>query len=194
MLSAFLSHQPVAPTVQGYDNSGTNVSTSGYSPLLALVGSGNKYSDYLSKSDLETLVADYNSRIAGTLTPAGKAGVTAGQTYPKITLPSDYQLGDSFSSQDMRLGKTFGIGHANLQVFGEVFNIFNDVEPHQLQLQPARAGHVREGQPAGGPDLRLRRSARVPDCGPDHLLVVTGAGSVGRGARRAGSRRLCRTS
>ena len=26
----------------------------------------------------------------------------------------------------MRLGKTFGIGRANLQVFGEVFNIFNN--------------------------------------------------------------------
>ena len=126
VLSTYLSHQPVAPTVQGYDNSGTNVSTSGYSPLLALVGSGNKYSDFLSKSDLEALVNDYNSRIAGTLTPAGKAGISAGQTYPKITLPTDYKLGDSFSSQDLRLSKTFGIGHSNLQVFGEMFNIFNN--------------------------------------------------------------------
>src|SRR3954462_12619322 len=44
VLSTYLSRQPVAPTIQGYDNTGTNVSTSGYTPLLALVGSGNKYS------------------------------------------------------------------------------------------------------------------------------------------------------
>ena len=125
MLSSFLSRPPVAPTVAGYDNSGTNVSSGGYSPLLALVGDDRKYSDYLSPSDLEKLVQDYNARIAGTPTPAGRAGITPGQTYPRITLPSDYKLGDTLSSQDVRLTKTFGRGATRLQIIGEVFNIFN---------------------------------------------------------------------
>jgi hypothetical protein len=74
-LSTFQSHPPVAPTIAGFDNSGTNVSSTGFSALLALVGGG--YSDFLSKSDLERLVSDYNASVAGTLTPAGRAGVSA---------------------------------------------------------------------------------------------------------------------
>jgi hypothetical protein len=124
VLSSFLSHPPVAPTIAGYDNTGTNVSSSGSSPLLALVGSDRKYSDYLSPSDLEKLVQDYNTRIAGTPTPAGRAGITAGQTYPRITLPSDYMLGDSFSSQDAA-DQDVREGETRVQIIGEVFNIFN---------------------------------------------------------------------
>lgn len=122
-LSTFQSHPPVAPTIAGYDNSGTNVSSTGSSPLLALVGGG--YSDFLSKSDLERLVADYNASVAGTLTPAGRAGVSANQRYPTITLPADYQLGDTFSSQDIRLTKTIPLGRASVQLIGEVFNVLN---------------------------------------------------------------------
>jgi hypothetical protein len=124
-LSTFLSHPPVAPLINGFDNTGTNVSSTGLSPLLALAGGGG-YSDFLSTSDLEKLVADYNSRIAGTLTPAALAGVTAGQRYPSITLPSDYQLGDTFSSQDVRVSKSLTFGQTSVQVFGEVFNLFNN--------------------------------------------------------------------
>lgn len=124
VLSTYLSRDPVAPVVNGFDNSGTNVSSSGYSPLLALLGKG--YSGFLSRSELESLVAQYNSTIAGTLTPAGQAGVTANQRYPKITLPSNYLLGDPFTSQDVRVTKTINLhGNVDLRLIGEVFNIFN---------------------------------------------------------------------
>ena len=84
----------MAPTINGYDNTGTNTTSSGYTPLLGILGKG--YSGFLSKSDLaDAREPTTTRRIAGTLTPAGKAGISANQRYPTITLPSDYQLGDS---------------------------------------------------------------------------------------------------
>jgi Carboxypeptidase regulatory-like domain len=124
VLSTFLSRLPVAPTIGGVDNSGTNTSSTGFTPLLAILGKG--YSDFLSKEDLEGLVKDYNSTIAGTLTPAGRAGISANQRYPTITLPSDYQLQDIFSSQDLRITKTFRLrDRTDIRIIGEVFNILN---------------------------------------------------------------------
>ena len=124
VLSAFLSRGPVAPYIAGVNNAGTNTTTGGYTPLLALVGGG--YSDFLSKSDLEALVQQYNSTVAGTLTPAGAAGVVANQRYPVITLPADYNLGDVFSSQDVRVTKSFRVrGETQIRLIAEAFNIFN---------------------------------------------------------------------
>jgi carboxypeptidase family protein len=124
VLSTFLSRLPVAPTIGGVDNSGTNTSGTGFTPLLAVLGKG--YSDFLSKQDLEGLVKDYNATIAGTLTPAGRAGISANQRYPTITLPSDYQLQDIFSSQDLRITKTFRLrDRTDIRIIGEVFNILN---------------------------------------------------------------------
>ncbi len=124
VLSAFLSRGPVAPTLNGYDNTGTNFSSGGYTPLLDVLGQG--YAAYMSKDDLVSLVGKYNSTIAGTLTPAGAAGVSPNQRYPVITLPADYDLGDVFSSQDVRLSKEFRAGgRTRIRLIGEVFNVFN---------------------------------------------------------------------
>jgi len=124
ILSSYLSRNAVAPVINGFDNTGTNFSSGGYTPLLALVGGG--YSDFLSKSDLESMVNDYNTRIAGTLTPAALTGRSPNQRYPKIALPANYQLGDMFSSQDVRLMKTITLReHTDLRLIAEVFNIFN---------------------------------------------------------------------
>jgi hypothetical protein len=124
VLSSFLSRPPVAPFIAGVNNAGTDVRTTAYTPLLGVLGQG--YSDFLSKSELEDLVQEYNTRIAGTLTPAGEAGVLAGQRYPTITLPADYQLGDIFSSQDVRFTKAFRVrGETQIRLMVEAFNIFN---------------------------------------------------------------------
>src|SRR5262249_12522548 len=82
---------------------------------------------FISKSELASLVSRYNSTIAGTLTPGGKIpGPTAGQKYPTITLPANYELGDVFTSQDVRVMKTFRFKEkVDLRLIGEVFNIFN---------------------------------------------------------------------
>jgi hypothetical protein len=124
VLSTFLSRPPVAPVINGFDNTGTNVSSGGYAPLLSLLGQG--YSGFLSNADLQNLVNQYNTTIAGTLTPAGKAGINRNQRYPTITLPADYKLGQRFSSQDLRIMKAFKFGeHSDLRVIGEVFNLLN---------------------------------------------------------------------
>ena len=72
VLSAYLSRPPVSPTIAGVDNTGTNTTTSAFTPLLTLLGRGN--ADYLSNEELADLVNEYNTTIAGTLTPAGAAG------------------------------------------------------------------------------------------------------------------------
>jgi hypothetical protein len=166
VLSTFLSRLPVAPTIGGVDNSGTNTSSTGFTPLLAILGKG--YSDFLSKQDLESLVKDYNSTIAGTLTPAGRAGVSANQRYPTITLPADYQLQDLFSSQDLRITKTFRLrDRTDIRIIGEVFNILNTSNLTNFNfnlVSPATFGKAnqRVGQTfgSGGPRA-FQLAARV---------------------------------
>jgi len=122
-LSAFLSHPPVVPNVSGFDPTGTHANSGGgYTPLPGLGFSG-----FISKSDLESAVSKYNSTLAKQLTPAGRFPLLLpGQTYPTITLPSSYQLGDVFSSQDLRVTKTFRFKEqVDLRISGDVFNIFN---------------------------------------------------------------------
>ncbi len=122
VLSSYISHSPVNPVISGFDATGTNaVGGGGYTPLP-----GHGFSGFLSKTELRKLVDQYNSTLAGTLTPAGEAGLIANQRFPVITLPKDFELGDIFSSQDVRVTKTFRLHEqVNLRIIGEVFNIFN---------------------------------------------------------------------
>jgi hypothetical protein len=166
VLSTFLSRLPVAPRIGGVDNSGTNTSNTGFTPLLAILGKG--YADFLSKEDLANLVKDYNATIAGTLTPAGRAGVSANQRYPTITLPTDYQLQDVFSSQDVRITKTFRLrDRTDIRIIGEVFNVLNtsNLTNFNFNLEsPATFGKAnqRVGQTfgSGGPRA-FQLAARV---------------------------------
>jgi hypothetical protein len=65
-------------------------------------------------------VAAFNQQYAGTRDARNQA-------IAAVTLPAEYQLGDSFSSQDLRVTKTFNLGgqQTKLAVFAEVFNVFN---------------------------------------------------------------------
>jgi Carboxypeptidase regulatory-like domain len=158
VLSAFQSHSPIAPTIGGLSNTGNlDTTNGGYTSLLGVLGKG--YSDFLSKSDLQKLVSQYNTTVAGTLTPAGTAGIVANQKYPTLTLPANYELGDLFSSQDVRVTKTIGLHERiQLRLIGEVFNIFNisNVANFNFNLvSPATFGKPNErvGQTfgSGGP-------------------------------------------
>lgn len=118
VLSTYLSRPPVSPSINGFDNTGTNISSTGYAPLLTLVGK-KRDAAFLSKNELRDFVGDYNSRIAGTLNPAGRR-------FPVITLPEDFLLGDFFSSQDVRVSKSFLLpNNVDIRIIGEVFNAFN---------------------------------------------------------------------
>jgi hypothetical protein len=124
VLSTFLSRPPVAPVINGFNNSGTSGATQGYTPLLGILGKG--YADFLDREELESLVAEYNTRFAGTPTPHAAAGLAPAQRYPTIALPANYQLGDLFTSQDVRVSKGIRLGDgAELRIIGEVFNVLN---------------------------------------------------------------------
>ena len=121
MLSAFNSPSPVEPLINGVDITGTNTQSSAYTPLP-----GEQYNGWLSHGDLQMLVNQYNSQYAGQPTPAGAAGISKGQKFPPITLPTHYNLGHDFTSQDIRLSKVFRFDERyEFRVMAEAFNIFN---------------------------------------------------------------------
>jgi len=115
-ISAIGTRGPVMPSIPTIDLDGDG--TSG-EPLPGAKFNG--FNRGLGKSDLERLVADFNSKFAGTRT-------TRNQTVPRLTLPANYEFGDNFYSQDLRLGRTFrwgNDGRYRLNIFGEVFNVLN---------------------------------------------------------------------
>jgi len=120
LLSALTSPQPVEPYIAGVDPTGTNFGrTDGpasgpYAPLP-----GEQYNGWLTQSGLRNLVTSYNSKIAGTKDPYGNV-------YPAIALPSHFNLGHDFTSQDIRLTKSFKIREKyEFRIIAEGFNIFN---------------------------------------------------------------------
>jgi hypothetical protein len=105
-----------------------------------------------TKQRLEAGVAAWNAAYPNL--PNGQRPRTSrGQTIPLLTLPSDYSFGDHFSSQDIRLTKTFQFRDKyKLNVFGEAFNIFNIANlggfgnqlntPASFGIPTSRAGQV----------------------------------------------------
>jgi len=121
LLSTFISRPPVEPVIDGVDITGTNTQSSAYTPLP-----GEQYNGWLSESQLTNLLGQYNSQYAGKPTPAGAAGISPGQTFPALTLPSRYSLGNDFTSQDIRLTKIIHIKERyQFRIIAEAFNIFN---------------------------------------------------------------------
>lgn len=71
------------------------------------------------KSDLRRLADEFNQ------TYAGKQDAQGGDI-PPITLPSKFEFGDSFLTQDVRLSRDF-VFHDRwrMTLIGEAFNLFN---------------------------------------------------------------------
>jgi len=73
----------------------------------------------MGRSDLERLVAQFNSAYAGR-----KDG--AGRPIPHLTLPANYGFGNAFNSLDLRLTRSFVFQERwHLSLIGEVFNLYN---------------------------------------------------------------------
>ena len=65
------------------------------------------------------MVEQFNQTLAGKRTPLN-------QPIPKITLPSDYEFGDTNVTQDLRVGRSFFFHERyNLALMGVAFNLFN---------------------------------------------------------------------
>ena len=98
----------------------------------------NEFNFGAGKSDLARLIEQFNQNYAGKKTPRG-------QDIPTLVPPSNYNFGDGFSSQDLRLTKIFKFRERyKLHMFGEVFNLFN------IANLSGYSGNIREpsfGQP-----------------------------------------------
>ena len=114
IISSMASRGPVMPTIANLDLDGDGTTTT---PIPG--AEFNCFNFGCNKEDLAAAVAAFNQRYAGTRDARG-------QPIAALALPASYELGDVFSSQDLRVTKTFGLGGTSrLAVFVEVFNIFN---------------------------------------------------------------------
>ena len=79
----------------------------------------NQFNRGLGKSDLRRLVDEFNK------TYAGKQDAQGGDI-PPIALPSKFEFGDSFLTQDLRLSCDFTLRERwRMTLIGEVFNLLN---------------------------------------------------------------------
>ncbi|MBI3210566.1 MAG: TonB-dependent receptor [Candidatus Solibacter usitatus] len=105
---------PVMPSISGIDLDGDG---SDGEPLP-----GAKYNGFnrgLGKSDLSTLVTNFNQTYGGKTT-------SRGQRIPTLTLPANYEFGEGFATTDFRLTKFFTFKERyKVSVFAEMFNAFN---------------------------------------------------------------------
>jgi hypothetical protein len=117
IISSSSSKGPVTVSVNSGDLTGDGTASQ---PLPGL--GINCINRGCGKADLEKAVADWNTNYAGKKDALGK-------TIPAVVLPSNYGLGEGFTSQDVRLTKVFTFGHEphtyRFSIFGEAFNIFN---------------------------------------------------------------------
>jgi hypothetical protein len=123
LISAFISRPPISPTISGYSLDGSDTSSGGHFILPGL-----SYNQFLNSSDLTKAVANYNANYAGKPTPAALAKIPgdATQVFPQAVVPSHYNLGNDFTSQDIRLSKAFRYRERyELRIIAEAFNIFN---------------------------------------------------------------------
>ncbi len=114
-IASYQSRGPFYPVIPGVDLTGSGING------FPLPGMGSAaFNEGLSKSDLVKLVNQYNA------TYAGKVGPNPSQTFPRITLPQNFNFGRNFNSQDIRVTKFFRWKERyEWQIFGECFNIFN---------------------------------------------------------------------
>jgi hypothetical protein len=114
VISAMSSRGPLMPTMSSVDLDGDGTTTT---PIPGVAF--NCFNRGCDKDDLAQAVAQFNQKYAGQRDARN-------QVIPQLTLPADYEFGDSFSSQDVRVTKTFNLrDHDKLAIFCEIFNVFN---------------------------------------------------------------------
>lgn len=114
VISAMSSRGPLMPSVANVDLDGDGTTTT---PIPGV--DFNCFNRGCGKDDLSTAVAAWNS------TYAGKRDAR-NQLIAALALPANYEFGDWFSSQDIRVTKKFVLkDRYTLSIFGEMFNVFN---------------------------------------------------------------------
>jgi hypothetical protein len=114
IISAMSSKSPVMPTIANLDLDGDGTTTT---PIPGV--DYNCFNRGCGTEDLASAVAQFNQQYAG-----GRDA--RNQPVAALALPAEYELGDIFSSQDIRVTKTFNLqSDVRIAVFAEVFNVFN---------------------------------------------------------------------
>jgi hypothetical protein len=114
IISAMASKSAVMPTMANVDLDGDGIATT---PIPGV--EFNCFNYGCDDGDLTQAVTDFNQRYAGQRDARN-------QVIPALALPASFDFGDSFSSQDIRVTKTFSIsGAKKVAVFVEGFNVFN---------------------------------------------------------------------
>jgi hypothetical protein len=118
LITSFESGAPLTVAIPGSNNSDLNGdgTNNDFLPGTSL----NTVNRDVSASDLRALVDQFNAQFAGK--PAPRGGL-----FPQLSLPSNFDLGDSFKSIDVRLTKNFNIiaERLSLELVGEAYNLFN---------------------------------------------------------------------
>jgi hypothetical protein len=122
LIMSFESGAPLTVRIPGATSVSSDLNGDGTSNDVLPGTSFNTGNRDISASDLDQLVQQYNAQFAGKPTLRG-----VGSVFPTLALPSNFDLGDSFQSTEVRLSKEFNIiaERLKLELSGEVFNLFN---------------------------------------------------------------------
>lgn len=162
-ISSTGSRGPVSARVNGIDLDGDGIATE------PIPGVGyNCFNFGCGKSDLTSAVAAFNQKY-----PAG-ARDARGQAISQLVLPANYQFGDGFSSQDIRVTKNFAIKERyKFSVFAEMFNVFNvaNLSAFNFNLDPRNPNPAAQTFAFGQP---TQRATQVFGSGGPRALQLGG--------------------
>jgi hypothetical protein len=151
VISQSSSRGPLGLMVPNVDPDGNGVNSA---PLPGI--EFNRFNRGLGKADLQKAIDAWNQRYypnGPPTTAAQFAKDLRGQNIPFLRLPANYQFGDSFSTQDIRVTKFINFGNNEryrLSVFAEMFNLFNvaNLSGFNFNLTPDSTGVANQfGQP-----------------------------------------------
>jgi hypothetical protein len=118
LINQMVSKPPLQLFISGVDLNGD-----GTNGLILPGATFRAFGRTFDKNDVRKLVNDYNTKFPTAVT--GKRTLRD-QVIPSITLPADFDNGDTFISQDIRLTRIIAISEkVHLQLIGEGFNVFN---------------------------------------------------------------------
>jgi hypothetical protein len=114
LIMPIVSKPPLSNLIDNVDLDGDGINS-----LILPGGTFNGFGTRYGADKLRDLVKQFNTNFAGKTTGRG-------QPIPEIILPSKFDNGDTFISQDLRLTRNVKITEKlRLQLIGEAFNVFN---------------------------------------------------------------------
>jgi len=145
LISQIMSKPPLNAVVSNVDFDGDGTDTS----LLPGV-EFNSFGRSLGATELRNLIKQFNTTLPTSV--SGKR-TTRDQVIPSIYLPSKFDNGDNYFSQDIRLQRTISLTEkVKLTLIGEAFNLFNfsNLAGYGSTLDPLVANQDPNAPPISG--------------------------------------------